>query len=540
MIIQFAGTTKGWGNYVINGTTTGWGEYVLNGTQKKPRDHSKIKVLKGDIEFGDRISNTTNYKYNAYAILLGFKGMPDTSIMKSALEDFERMFMHGFSKDEYHLDAVLHQDTDDYHIHIRIPKLNIKTGTQLQLYMDSQDRKRVNLIRDFIDIKYDLESPLNNRKLVKEEKSSNIEYWREQHRQKTFDFSKPKERRQSELDITNYIRELHQAEFLNSLDDVKNVLKEAGLSVDNVGHDFAKDFHYITVSNESGKIRLKGDLYNAEFWEHSREDRTKQISTNQQFRDTYNRSQSEYERIQAELKKELVKRHTAVTKRYQSARARADEKLEQLQQKNKQKSSRKRSALEEQRTELGKTHQNINSNNATNLDTSKLSNIQTKSIEYMAHTEAIPTTAKERKIYSYTRERIELYKKQAKDIHKNRRLNVKRNARNTTEQGAGTRTERTGFNESLNTEGESLYNKTREFMQKNRDTRTYRERYRETIDKIGTRCESIREQYSSFIKSAYGFIKNVKEFIEKRELEALKENKVDKSIEHNQSPRMHR
>lgn len=259
MIIQFAGTSKGWGNYVINGASTGWGNYVLNGTKKKPRDHNKIKVLKGDIEFGDRITNTTSYKQNAYSIVIGFKGKPDNETIESSLDDFEKMFMYGFSKDEYHMDAVLHQDTDNYHIHIRIPKLNLKTGTQLQLYMDRQDRKRVNLIRDFIDIKYNLESPLNNKKLIKE-----------QNKVKYFDLSKPKIRQQSESAINDYIRELHQADFINSLDDIKNILKETGLIVHKTGHDFAKNFHYITVSNESGKIRLKGDLYNEEFWNNSR------------------------------------------------------------------------------------------------------------------------------------------------------------------------------------------------------------------------------------------------------------------------------
>ncbi|MFT7004210.1 MAG: hypothetical protein ACJAWW_001563 [Sulfurimonas sp.] len=515
MIIQFAGTSKGWGNYVINRATTSWGDYVLNGTKKKPRDHNKIKVLKGDIEFGDRITNTTSYKQNAYSIVIGFKGKPDNKTIESALDDFEKMFMYGFSRDEYHIDAVLHQDTDNYHVHVRIPKLNLKTGTQLQLYIDKQDRKRVNLIRDFIDIKYNLESPLNNTKLIKE-----------QHKEKDFDLSKPKARQQSELAINDYICELHQAGFINNLDDIKNILKETGLNVHKLGHDFAKDFHYITVSNGSGKIRLKGDLYNAEFWNNSRENRAKQISTNQQHRGINSRTQSEYDRIQDNLRKELNKRYTAVKKRYKSARARADKKLEQLKQKNQESSIREGETLKQQRTKFVQFNQNISSNNDTNIDASELPHIQAISTKQIECTKTIHNKTKERKIYSYTSKRIELYKEQSKSLYKNRRLSVERDDRDTTNQNSDTRAERTSPYNSFNPKRESLYREVRETMQRNTATRTNRERYREALNNIGTRYKTIRKQYNAFIKSTNGFIQDVKEFIINKKLNTIQKRET--------------
>ena len=99
-------------------TKSGFGNYVINGTKSKPRDKSKIEVLSGDMILGDTISNSGKWKENEYQIILAFRGKPSKKLMRKALADFEKSFMMGFSQEEYHLDAVAHYDTDDYHIHI--------------------------------------------------------------------------------------------------------------------------------------------------------------------------------------------------------------------------------------------------------------------------------------------------------------------------------------------------------------------------------------------------------------------------------------
>ena len=152
MIIQIKGSSG-----------KGWRKYVTRGTDLKLRDPHKVKILKGDLIQGDRVVNLTDYKENAYLIVLSFKGRVDEETVRSVVNEFEQHFMMGFSKDEYHLDAVWHRDTDDDHVHVRIPKMNLRTQTQLQLYFDKKDRKRINVIRDYLDVKYQLESPLDNR-----------------------------------------------------------------------------------------------------------------------------------------------------------------------------------------------------------------------------------------------------------------------------------------------------------------------------------------------------------------------------------------
>lgn len=521
MTIQFAGTNDG------------WGEYVLNGTKIKPRNHDLVKVLKGDVEFGDRITNATAYIQNAYSIVISFKGKPNHKIIKSSLQDFEKYFMHGFEREEYHLDAVLHLDTDDYHVHVRIPKLNLKTGTQLQLYMDKNDRRRVNLIRDYIDLKYNLESPQNNRKLIAQRKDVCIQKWREEQRTQPCSFSKKRDREQAKQALHSFIKELHDADVIKSIDDIKSNLEMLELKFVRAGHDFQTDTHYLTFENESGKISLKGDLYNAGFWQYCREDRKKQISTNKQFRGTYSRSQSEYERVQTELKKELDKRYAGVTRRYKTARERADKEFKQLEQESQERGHTEGAASHKRRAAFDEFNQKINHSNVVDSGVGKFSNIQAGAVEQMAYTKPIPTTTKKRKVYGYTNKRTELYKRQAKNLYKDRRINVKRDDRNPFEANSKTRAKRRSFDAYFDESRESLYSKARGIMQRNRDDQAYRERYREAIDKVGARCEIVREQYITFVKSAYGVIRNVKEFTKSRELKVIKEGQINEPIEEN-------
>ena len=129
---------------------SGWGNYVLYGTKEVPRDTDKVEFLEGDIPLGDRLCESNNYQESYYRIVLGFEGKPSDEVMKSAYDDFKKEFFVGFKPDEYHIDAVVHKDTDNYHIHIRVPKQNLKTDTHLQLYMDKYDRPRKELIQDYI------------------------------------------------------------------------------------------------------------------------------------------------------------------------------------------------------------------------------------------------------------------------------------------------------------------------------------------------------------------------------------------------------
>lgn len=309
----------------ITSGSSGWGNYVLYGTKEKPRDSDKVQFLEGDIALGDRLSESNNYEESYYKIVLAFEGKPDDETIKNAYEDFKKEMFVGFDRDEYHIDAVIHKDTDNYHIHARVPKQNLKTDTHLQLYMDKIDRPRKELIQDHISLKYGFNiAREQNREVFKEQSHEHINKWREQHNQKPFDFSNKKGQKEAEQQINSYVSDLIKSELISSQNDVKSTLEELGLTVERFGTDLKKDFSYVTVSNESGKIRVKGDIYKDEFFKHNAKDRTTSIDNNQRIIADRGSIEERAKEVRRELNRANEKRYAKVTKLFSKSRARAE------------------------------------------------------------------------------------------------------------------------------------------------------------------------------------------------------------------------
>lgn len=309
----------------ITSGSSGWGNYVLYGTKDKPRDSEKVQFLEGDIGLGDRLSQSNNYEESYYKIVLAFEGKPSDEVIKSAYEDFKKEMFVGFKRDEYHIDAVIHKDTDNYHIHCRVPKQNLKTDTHLQLYMDKIDRPRKELIQDYISLKYGFNiAREQNREVFKEQAHEHINKWREEHNQKPFDLKSKQGQKEAEAQINTYVADLIKSELITSQDDVKSTLEDLGLKVEKFGYDIKKDFYYTTVSNDTGKIRVKGDIYNDRFYEHNAKDRTAQIENNRRIIEEREPNQERAETVRRELNKANEKRFRTVTKLFSKSRARAE------------------------------------------------------------------------------------------------------------------------------------------------------------------------------------------------------------------------
>ena len=251
----------------IESGKSGWGQYVIDGTKEKPRDKNLIEVIDGDIELGDHLCKNNKYEESYYRIVLAFEGKPSDEIMLSAYQDFKKEFFTGLSEDEYHVDAVVHKDTDNYHIHIRVPKQNLLTNTHLQLYMHKMDMPRKEAIQDYISLKYGFNIAREQQKDIKQNiKVEYIEKWRKQHNIKPFDFSKRKEKQIQEAKIYDYLQSGIKANSISSLSDVKQELKKLNLKIVNEGYDRTKQFHYITVADQGGKkLRLKGEIFNKDY-----------------------------------------------------------------------------------------------------------------------------------------------------------------------------------------------------------------------------------------------------------------------------------
>jgi len=304
----------------ISAGGSGWGNYVMCGTVSKPRDPNHVKVLKGDINFGDKVVSSGRWKQNAYHIVLGFKGRISVDKAKEVLADFEHHFLIGFDKSEYHLDAVMHTDTDDDHIHVRIPKMNLLTQTQLRLYFDKKDRPRLELIRDFLDVKYDLESPLDNRQLVQESQELIIDEWREEQKQEPFDFKKKASRTKAQKSILDSVLRLHKIGTFDTREDITTWLEDLGLNV-KYGYDIPNDFYYVTVGNDTGKSRIKSELFDENFWTLDRTKRSNLIETNLSHRSGKTEGANNLEVITSKLQQSNKTRINYVKKTYSKARS---------------------------------------------------------------------------------------------------------------------------------------------------------------------------------------------------------------------------
>lgn len=302
----------------------GWSEYVLlkNG---EPRDGATL--VQGDTELGDAICRSTDYKTGQYfRLVISFA--PEEGVTpergREIAKEYIGLMMHGYREDEYHVDIVEHTDTERLHYHVRIPKLNLLTQTQLHYHYLS-DIKRKDAIHRYLEAKHDLKSPFEERKLRPDpnKRVEQINRWREEHGQKPFDLSKKKGRGEAEERIADYIQEAVIGGYIDNLEEVQAELKGLGFDIVKVGHDNGKDFDYITIENETGKLRLKGDIYGERFYEHNREDRAEAIRSGKSIerRDASDRpSLAEAEKA---LERENRKRAKFIQDRYAKARERA-------------------------------------------------------------------------------------------------------------------------------------------------------------------------------------------------------------------------
>jgi len=451
--IRGGGKGKGWSNYVTR-------KYV----QLSKEEREKITFLSGNTKLGDSIIKSSSYKDNSLTFVLAFNGRVSKSQAKAVLEDFEKLFMHGFSKDEYHLDGVLHQDTEHDHIHIRILTKNLLTDTQLRLYYHDKHKKFINAIRDYLIIKHELPQPTQEHKQVfsvESKKERLIQEQRAKEGREPFDFSKKKGRTEGKKYIANYIAELHESGLIEDFNDLKEVIKGLDLEIVKIGKDITGDFNYFTIQDNAGnKIRLQGEIYNAEFWEHQREDREKQIRANRIPSRANQGARTSLEVAERRLKRELEKREKEVRKRYEASRRKSREKqvsAHSIQVDNSNTNSPIRGIRR------GSVSNEVSNENTVKLDT-KQSNSD-----------------------------IRVYEREA--INDRTRTDFKRRAREResilTRVRESTPRERTSLFEQFREDRESLYNQAKRTMRSKRQRRRARER-------LGKSVGGIRETISSF------------------------------------------
>jgi hypothetical protein len=318
---------------IINGSGAGWSPYVLG--RNGDREHSLI--VAGDTLLGDKICQSADHYKSGSAVKVVVSFTDEDKVTPERgceiVKDFLKEFMHGFREDEYHTDIVEHTDTDHLHYHIRIPKLNLLTGTQLKVYFHKTDLDYKIATIDYIAQKHDLTIGTDRKKLVPDtgRRLEQINKWRREHGQKLFDLSSKGGRGEAEDMLLDYFIEMNMQGFIESLGDITTELESMGFEIVKIDRDKGKNFDYVTVQNDSGKIRLKGDIYGTEFYENNREDRAKAISNNRGFSAGSQSDRRSRNDIRQALHKERQRRLRWIDKQYGSARKRAIQRLQEEQ-----------------------------------------------------------------------------------------------------------------------------------------------------------------------------------------------------------------
>jgi len=314
----------------VSGTGGGWSEYTLG----KSNDREHATLICGNTLMGDNLIEDIEYKSGNYVrMVVSFAKEDNVSVEQgdSITKEFVENYMYGYSSDEYHVDIVRHEDTDQLHYHVRFPKINLLTNTQLKVYWHKSDLNYVKATITDIAYKYNLIIGLDKRKLTKDplEKKKRIKKWREQHehKQKDLDFTTKKSREIAELQLTDHIADAVQSGILTNLDAVKAELLALGLKVTNEGFDMPKSFHYLTVMKGDNKLRLKGDIYDRRFYKLDRETKTEKISSNTSLTARNRGDRTDGKQIAIDLRRERNKRLKFIDRQYQSGRKRAIRKI---------------------------------------------------------------------------------------------------------------------------------------------------------------------------------------------------------------------
>ena len=312
----------------ISGTGRGWSEYTLG--KDNNREHATL--IQGNTLMGDKLIEDIEYKSGNYVrMIVSFANEDNVSIEQgdSITKEFIENYMHGYASDEYHVDIVRHEDTDQLHYHVRFPKINLLTNTQLKMYWHKSDLGYVKATIADVAYRHNLIIGLDREKLLKDplEQAKRINKWRENTKRTILDFSTKKSREVAELHLTDYVSNAVQNGLLTDLDSIKAELEALDLKVVKEGYDIPLDFHYLTVEQAGKKIRIKGEIYDREFYKLDGETRAEKISSNSSTARRDSSDRTDGKQIAIDLRKERNKRVKFLDRQYSSSRKRAIKKI---------------------------------------------------------------------------------------------------------------------------------------------------------------------------------------------------------------------
>jgi len=226
--------------------------YLLYGN-KNSRDTEKIIILDGNAKLTDSISKSVKADDKHFHFIVSANGKKSDEEMRAIYEDFKKELLYSYSKEEVNILAVLHQNTNNSHIHVQVPKRNLLTNTKLDLYYHKRDMKRFEVMRDYLNLKHNETSPSIP------SKSNPTKNWK----YNPTSIKNKKEKLEFENMLLDNLYD-NRGEFNSHKELMQYIQEDLKLNIKKVGYDYQKDDFYLTIthSDTNKSQRIFSPLFN--------------------------------------------------------------------------------------------------------------------------------------------------------------------------------------------------------------------------------------------------------------------------------------
>lgn len=198
------------------------------------------RVLEGDPKLTKSLIEQSKNKLKYRSGIISFEEKnPSKEVIQDVIAEFKRSTFAGLDQEQYNLLLVEHTNTDRYHIHFTIPRVELTSGKSFNPHWHQEDQTRLLKLQDYLNAKHGLSNP------YQAEKRSTLE---------SID-TKALNRNQTKEEINKHIEELVIAQKLQNRDEVVQYFKESGIDV------VRQSKNFITVQLDDERIRLKGTYY---------------------------------------------------------------------------------------------------------------------------------------------------------------------------------------------------------------------------------------------------------------------------------------
>lgn len=203
-------------------------------------NNKTARVLEGDPKLTKSLIEQSKNKLKYRSGIISFEEKhPSKEVIQDVIAEFKRSTFPGLDEDQYNLLMVEHTNTDNYHIHFTIVRMELRSGKSFNPHWHQEDQKRLLKLQDYLNAKHGLTNPYQ---AAKRNTLEEIDL-------------KALNRNQTKEEINKHIEELVIAQKLQNRDEVVQYFISSGIDV------VRQSKNFITVQLDDERIRLKGEYY---------------------------------------------------------------------------------------------------------------------------------------------------------------------------------------------------------------------------------------------------------------------------------------